>query len=266
MKLKNYKKQRARIIYTLLISILGLLTLSQPQAAEMYIGGESQTTINEEQSAPQLFLTGDFKLFISNKSIREDCVIFKSFKISWIMPGDHKNVYVTKLGRDGTHWNSAISPNKNVQPQIRLTGVLINRCKSPQKISLEVLLFMKSNPNKEISLFLKEVLLPSPEKCSVRLTPDIIAFGTVSAGKTYYRKIEYNGKGNVEISSSSMKNGRLLLNNASMMEISVPSTFISKNTWKTTQRQGGIPLTLKVGKTVKAGNYKANLTATLSCP
>lgn len=266
MKFIIYKMQRARIIYTLLISILGLLTLSQPQAAEMYIGGESKTIINEEQLAPEVILTGDFKLFLENKGIPENCLTFSSFVIKWTSPGMFNDQYVSKLGRDSSHWMSPRKQKDRVQPRITLRGVITNRCKSPQKITLKVLLFFKGSEKIEKAMLMKEVLLPSPEKCSVRLTPDIIAFGTVSAGKTYYRKIEYNGKGNVEISSSSMKNGRLLLNNASMMEISVPSTFISKNTWKTTQRQGGIPLTLKVGKTVKAGNYKANLTATLSCP
>ncbi|MEG3133619.1 hypothetical protein SC206_08630 [Rouxiella sp. T17] len=254
-------------ITALWVVFINLIAVTSTQAVEMFIGGESSTPINEEQLAKEFLLTGDFTLFLNKKLIRDQCISIKSFIITWTMPNDIKTVYIQKLGREGSHWKSAVKPNTRVQPRIKVTGIVTNRCKSPQKISLEVLLFMRSDPNDEKRLFLKEILLPSPEICSVRLTPDVISFGTISAGQNYYEYINYEGNGDVAISSPFMKNGRLLLNNDPTMEISVPSTFNStNNSWETSQHQGGIPLTLKVDKAAKAGNYKAHLTATLSCP
>ncbi|WP_369789428.1 hypothetical protein [Rouxiella sp. WC2420] len=253
--------------FILFLISTNLIFISQTLAAEMFIGGTSTTKINEEETLSSLIITGDYKYFLNKLSVREDCISLKNVILYWNSPGNFKNQYIRNFGPENSHWNSPQIPNERVQYRIKLTGDIVNNCKFPQYLSLDVSMIFKGHENDRKSIFAKTVTLPSPEICSAELTPDIIAFGSVSPGRSYLQRIKYKGNGSVAITSSSMKNGHLLMNDSEDMNVNAPSEFVSaNNSWQTDPRRGDIPLTLYVGKSAKAGKYQSNLTATLTCP
>ncbi|EIC85706.1 hypothetical protein [Serratia sp. M24T3] len=256
----------ARLFILFLIAI-NLIFISQALAAEMFIGGASTTKLNDEETSSSFTLTGDYKFFLNKITMSENCISLKNVILYWNSPVTFKNQYIRKFGPENSHWNSPQMPNERVQYRIKLTGEIVNNCKSPQYLSLDVSMIFKGHENDRKSIFAKTVTLPSPEICSAKLTPDIIAFGSVSPERSYSQRINYKGNGNVEITSRSMKNGRLRLNDSDDVYVNASSEFVSaNNSWQTDPRRGDIPLTLYVGKSAKAGKYQANLTATLTCP
>lgn len=267
MKIITLKKIKYKsIIYDFLGILTSFILISETQAAEMYIGGESKTVIDEEQQVPGLVLTGDYKLYFAQTALRADCVKFRNLIIGWRSLGTFKDQHVNKLGQENSHWLSPHMPNERVQPRIILTGEIINACKSPQQLHIDITMLIK-NDAVEKSLMVRDITLPSPEICSVRLTPDYLSFGPVAVNQTYHQLLQYDGEGDVEITSSSMRRGHLRLNNDAAMDISVPQNFVSAtNSWKTSRRLGDIPLTLEVGENAAPGKYRATLTATLTCP